>query len=89
VIETEAQSQSFLLADQALGLGGHAVRKHAGNYGPLTVHELFPSLTKTFLERHPCRVFSVSYEWNGRCHGRGRGFESRRPRHSFQALASL
>src|SRR6266436_7785576 len=22
------------------------------------------------------------------CHGRGRGFESRRPRHSFQALAS-
>ena len=49
MIETEAQSQSFLLADQALGLGGHAVRKHAGNYGPLTVHELFSSLTKTFL----------------------------------------
>jgi len=32
------------------------------NYGPLTVHELFPNLTKTFLKRHPCRVFSVSYE---------------------------
>jgi hypothetical protein len=23
------------------------------------------------------------------CHGRGRGFESRRPRHFFQALAAL
>ena len=23
------------------------------------------------------------------CHGRGRGFESRRPRHSFQAFATL
>jgi hypothetical protein len=23
------------------------------------------------------------------CHGRGRGFESRRPRHSFQALAGI
>ncbi len=32
------------------------------NYGPLTVHELFPNLTKTFLKRHPCRVFSVSYQ---------------------------
>jgi len=32
------------------------------NYGPLTVQELFPNLTKTFLKRHPCRVFSVSYE---------------------------
>jgi hypothetical protein len=32
------------------------------NYGSLTVHELFPKLTKTFLKRHPCRVFSVGYE---------------------------
>jgi hypothetical protein len=31
------------------------------NYGPLTVHELFPSITKTFLARHPCRVVSISY----------------------------
>ena len=29
------------------------------NYGPLTVHELFPNPTETFLKRHPCRVFSV------------------------------
>jgi hypothetical protein len=41
---------------------GHYVGKHTRNYGPLTVHELFPDLTKTFPERHPCRVFSVIYE---------------------------
>jgi len=37
-------------------------KAYAGKYGPLTVHELFPSLTKRFLVRHPCRLFSVSYE---------------------------
>jgi hypothetical protein len=36
-----------------------AVAKHTRDYGPLTVHELFRSLTKTFLERHPCRVFPL------------------------------
>ena len=34
--------------------------------GPIRVHKLFPTVIKTFLY----------------CHGRGRGFESRRPRHS-------
>src|SRR5882724_7854400 len=33
---------------------------------------------------HPCRQVSVSYRKNNSCHGRGREFESRRPRHSFQ-----
>jgi|SRR5580700_9571260 hypothetical protein len=60
-----------------------AVRKYTRNYGPLTVHELFPSLTKTFLERHPCRVFSGSYEQMLGCHSRGYGFESRRRRQFF------
>jgi hypothetical protein len=45
------------------------------DHGPLTVHELFPSLTKTFLERHPCRVFSSSYEQVLGCHGIFRKFE--------------
>jgi hypothetical protein len=30
---------------------------------------------------HPWRLVSVSYAF---CHGRGRGFEPRRPRHTFQ-----
>jgi len=34
------------------------------------------------VRRH--RLISISYISHGRCHGRGRGFESRRPRHSFQ-----
>ena len=38
---------------------------------------------------HPCRVVSVSYEQMGCCNGRGRGFKSRYPRNSFQALATL
>src|SRR5438132_12201029 len=33
---------------------------------------------------HPCRVVSSSYQKMVHCHGRGREFESRRPRHSFQ-----
>ena len=34
------------------------------------------------IRRH--RLISISYISHGRCHGRGREFESRRPRHSFQ-----
>src|ERR1700674_1285168 len=34
------------------------------------------------VRRH--RLISISYISHGRCHGRGREFESRRPRHSFQ-----
>jgi hypothetical protein len=33
------------------------------------------------VRRH--RLISISYNSLGRCHGRGREFESRRPRHSF------
>src|SRR5690242_20652426 len=49
------------------------------NYGPVIVSDC----AKRDSGSHPCRVVSVSYEQNGCCHGRGRGFESRRPRHSF------
>jgi hypothetical protein len=34
------------------------------------------------VRRH--RLISISYISHGRCHGRGREFESRRPRHSFR-----
>src|SRR6267154_6080674 len=44
--------------------------EHTKNYGPITVHELLPILTQTFLVRHPCCVFSVSYSRNCRCHSR-------------------
>jgi hypothetical protein len=32
---------------------------------------------------HPCRVVSISYQKMVHCHGKGREFESRRPRHFF------
>ena len=34
------------------------------------------------VRRH--RLISISYISHGRCHGKGREFESRRPRHSFK-----
>ncbi len=33
---------------------------------------------------HPLRLVSISYEFLPCCHDRGRGFEPRRPRHTFQ-----
>jgi hypothetical protein len=35
---------------------------------------------------HPCRLVSISYDLIWFCHGRGREFESRRPRHSFSVV---
>jgi hypothetical protein len=52
------------------------------NHGPVIVSES----AKTASGSHPCRVFSVSYEQVLGCHGRGREFESRRPRH-FKSMA--
>jgi hypothetical protein len=49
-------------------------------YGPVIVSDR----SDRALRSHPCRVVSISYEQMLGCHGRGRGFESRRPRHSFQ-----
>jgi hypothetical protein len=39
------------------------------------------------VRRH--RLISISYISHGRCHGRGREFESRRPRHIFNHLRPL
>src|SRR5260370_10742500 len=39
---------------------------------------------KRGLGSHPCRVVSSSYQKTVYCHGRGREFESRRPRHIFK-----
>jgi len=51
------------------------------NYGPVIVSDC----SKHASGSHPCRVVSISYEQMLGCHGRGRGFKSRRPRHSFQS----
>src|ERR1017187_1772336 len=59
-----------------------ALPKLWSNYGPVILSQR----SETSFGSHPCRVVSVSYEQNGCCHGRGREFESRRPRHSFQSL---
>ena len=40
--------------------------------------------SETVFRRRLCRSFSLGYGFNHHCQGRGRGFESRRPRHSFQ-----
>jgi hypothetical protein len=42
--------------------------------------------------RYRCRplpLFSVSYRFLPYCHGRGRGFEPRRPRHHSKALRMM
>ena len=38
---------------------------------------------------HPCRLVSISYGSTLYCHGRGREFESRRPRHILKQLRSI
>ena len=45
--------------------------------------------SETVFRRRLCRSMSLSYGFNHLCHGRGRGFESRRPRHSFQSLIGI
>ena len=46
-------------------------------------------LRALFLPNCACRhrSISISYDSSLPCHGRGRGFESRRPRHFFQSIA--
>ncbi len=53
-----------------------AVCKSWSNYGPVIASDR----SETGSQRHPYRQVSMSYDKNG-CHGRGREFESRRPRH--------
>jgi len=60
---------------------GKAQLKLWSNYGPVIVSED----SESGLGSHPRRVVSVSYQQIVGCHGRGRGFESRRPRHSFES----
>ncbi len=38
---------------------------------------------------HPLRLVSISYATRISCHGRGRGFEPRRPRHKHQNFWGL
>ena len=48
-------------------------------------HYLFLAVPKRDFGSHPCRVVSSSYQIMVLCHGRGREFESRRPRHIFNS----
>ena len=52
--------------------------------GPFMVQLLLLGVPKRGFGSHPCRAVSNSYQITVYCHGRGREFESRRPRHSFQ-----
>src|SRR5271154_2748845 len=45
------------------------------------VQYFFLGVPKRRFGSHPCRVVSSSYQKMVHCHGRGREFESRRPRH--------
>ena len=65
----------------------NAAAKQRSFYGPLTVQQEFPRVTSSGFGSHPCRPVSINYNLIRYCHGRGREFESRRPRHSFQPLA--
>jgi hypothetical protein len=54
--------------------------------GAIRALKLFLGVPNSAEKGHPFRVISVRYEFPVHCHGRGRGFESRRPRHSKQAF---
>ena len=53
---------------------------HGSDKGPITV----PLGVSGRSGSHPLRLVSTSYEFPVSCHGRGRGFEPRRPRHTLQ-----
>ena len=50
---------------------------------PRPVQLRFPRVPLRAVRRYPCRLIAMSYQRLSLCHGRGREFESRRPRHSF------
>ena len=56
--------------------------------GPFMVQYLSLGVPKRGLDSHPCRVVSNSYQKIVHYHVRGREFESRRPRHSFQRICA-
>ena len=59
--------------------------KSGDNKGTIRADMQYP-LVSTTVRRH--RLISRDYIRTLGCHGRGRGFESRRPRHSFQKSSS-
>ena len=65
--------------EEGKGLEG---KGHGSDKGPITVTLGVSGRSGS----HPLRLVSTSYELRISCHGRGRGFEPRRPRHSSKAL---
>ncbi len=78
---TSAQKQRFEhWSEQNKGKGLEG-KGHGSVKGPITV-SVGPIRRSG---SHPRRLVSTSYALRISCHGRGRGFEPRRPRHSFQS----
>src|SRR5208282_4939891 len=72
-----------LLATGPKGAGAH----ESGDVKGTIRNDVRYRAASNNVRRH--RLISISYMSLLPCHGRGREFESRRPRHSFQALATL
>ncbi len=66
-------------------LGSDQQNIHLSDHCPLRLSQG----SETVLRRRLCRSLSIGYGFNHPCHGRGRGFESRRPRHSFHGVEGM
>src|SRR5271166_7166931 len=82
-----AAQQIFSAGTDALRAGYLACIVESG-YNKGTISVAKPRLkVSNSVRQH--RVISISYSTELRCHGRGRGFEPRRPRYSFDWLTAL
>jgi hypothetical protein len=71
-------------SETGLGYEEHAPAIKSGDVKGTTRSDLRYFMVSRDVRRH--RLISISYISLLPCHGRGRGFESRRPRHIFKRL---